>query len=330
MDDTITALNTLFEILYTLVCALAPFIPFVTDHMFQLLVAYIPQDMQDKMPDIRSVHFQKFPEARKELFDEEMQRKVRRMQKVIELTRVARERKAIGLKTPLQTLVVIADQSFLDDISSLLVYIKKELNVREVIPESDGAKYNVKLGATVADWSKLGKRLKGAAQLVRKVLPDLTEEQIKQYLTKGHLVVGGSELQEGDLTITRALKEGSSYQNWEVNSDLEALIMLDPTAHDHLQGEAITRDVINRIQKLRKKAGLVPTDDVRMEYSVMENPNEVDFATALDDQKAMLSTALRGPLIQSPTSLHAPKDSIIAEEETSVSKATCVFRLLKL
>ena len=182
VHDTKAALNTLFETLHTLVCALAPFMPFLTDHMFKLLVTYLPEEVKDRIPDTRSVHFQKFPEVRKELFDEAMQRNVHRLQKVIELTRVARERKSIGLKTPLQTLVVIADQPFLEDIQSLVVYVKKELNIRDVKLESDGSKYNVRLAATVADWSKLGKRLKGAAQLVRKALPDLMEDQIRQYL----------------------------------------------------------------------------------------------------------------------------------------------------
>ena len=330
VDDTIAALNTLFETLYTLVCALAPFIPFLTDHMFQLLIRYIPQDMKDSLPDIRSVHFQKFPEVRKELFDEDTQRKVHRMQKTIELTRLARERRSIGLKTPLQSLVVIADESFLEDIRSLLVYVKKELNVREVILESDGSKYNVKLGATIADWPKLGKRLKGGAQLVRKALPDLTEAEIKQYLAEDRLMVGTNELQAGDLTITRLLKEGSSNQDWEVNSDVEALILLDATIHEHLRGEAIARDVISRIQKLRKTAGLQAIDDVRMEYSVLENPDEVDFAGALEEQKDMIQEKLHGSLVQKPVDSKQETDAPLAEEKENVSKATCIFRLLKL
>ena len=326
-DDTIQALNTLFEILFTLVCALAPFIPFTTDHMYQLLLPYLPKELKDQIPDTRSVHFIKFPEARHELFDEDMQRKVARMQKVIELARVARERKALSLKTPLQTLVVVADEPFLEDVRALEVYIRRELNIREVILESDGSKYNVKLGVT-ADWSKLGKRLKGGAQVVRKAMPNLSDDQIRQYLKEGRLDIQGNELVEGDLTVIRAVREGSQYMNWEVNADNEALILLDPTAHDHLQSEAIARDMVNRVQRLRKKAGLVPTDDVKMEYVVVENPGQIDFAGALKDEEKMLQTALRGGL-EERKEVNG-EGEVIAEDESTVAKATFKFRLLKI
>lgn len=302
--------------------------------------------MQDQIPDNRSVHFLKFPEARRELFDEDMQRRVARLQKVIELTRVARERRALSLKTPLQTLVVIADEPVLQDLGALDTYIKKELNVREVTLSSDGSKYNVKLGVT-ADWAKLGKRLKTGAQAVRKALPNLTEDQIHEYIREKRLVIDGvHELQEGDLTVVRAVKDGSSFNGWEVNaSDNEALIMLDPTVHEHLQNEAIARDIVNRIQRLRKKAGLVPTDDVRMEYRVLANPGAIDFSAVLKDEEALLMTALRGPVVESGAGVEGGAETeggmkaeggaevekgVLAEDETMVSSATCVFRLLKI
>ena len=298
--------------------------------MYRLLIQYIPKDLKDQIKDTRSVHFAKFPEVRRELFDEDMQRKVARLQKIIELTRVARERRAIGLKVPLQTLVIIADEPFLTDVKSLERYVKKELNVREVFLASDGSKYNVKLGVT-ADWSKLGRRLKGGAQVVRKALPSLSEEQIKSYLAEGRLVIDGNELVAGDLTVVRAVKEGSAYMGWEVNNDTEALVLLDPTAHEHLHSEAVARDIVNRIQRLRKKAGLVPTDDVRMEYEVLENPGEIDFAAVIREGEEMFKPALRGMVGEKePTEGQTAEGDVIAEDESVVQKATCRFRLLKL
>ena len=96
IEDTLHALNSLFEVLFVLVRALAPFIPFLTDNIYQRLQQYIPKEMLPA--DARSVHFLAFPEFRPELFDQDIERRVGRMQKVIELNRVARDRKAIGLK----------------------------------------------------------------------------------------------------------------------------------------------------------------------------------------------------------------------------------------
>lgn len=95
-QDTLHALNSLFEVLFTLVRALAPFTPFLSDNIYQRLVPFIPKEMLPE--DSRSVHFLTFPEVRSELFDEDIERRVGRMQKVIELNRVSRDRKAIGLK----------------------------------------------------------------------------------------------------------------------------------------------------------------------------------------------------------------------------------------
>lgn len=96
LEDTIHALNSLFEVLYTLVRGMAPFTPFLTDNIYRRLRPYIPRETLPENNE--SVHFLPFPEVREELFDADAERKFSRMQKVIELARVSRERKAIGLK----------------------------------------------------------------------------------------------------------------------------------------------------------------------------------------------------------------------------------------
>src|SRR5277367_1650832 len=91
VEDTLHALNTLFEVLYTLVRGLAPFTPFVADMIYLRLLPHIPKELHGV--DMRSVHFLPYPEVRQELFDEVVERRVARMQKVIELGRLSRERK---------------------------------------------------------------------------------------------------------------------------------------------------------------------------------------------------------------------------------------------
>jgi len=85
-----------------------------------------------------------FPEVRKELFNPVIERQVQRMQKIIELARYSRERRGVGLKQPLKTLVVIHhDPEYLADVKSLEKYITEELNVRDLVLTSDEAKHNV-------------------------------------------------------------------------------------------------------------------------------------------------------------------------------------------
>jgi len=94
--DTVAALNTLFETLFTLCRTMSSYTPFLTENMYQTLRRYIPED--PNAGDTRSVHFLLFPDVKEEYFDETIERQVKRMQTVIELTRTVRERKNISLK----------------------------------------------------------------------------------------------------------------------------------------------------------------------------------------------------------------------------------------
>ena len=102
-EDTVAALNTLFETLFTLCRTMSSYTPFVTENMYQTLRKFIPED--PKAGDTRSIHFLLFPDVKEEYFDETIERQVKRMQTVIELTRNIRERHNISLKVSILALV---------------------------------------------------------------------------------------------------------------------------------------------------------------------------------------------------------------------------------
>ena len=327
VDDTLHALNTLFEVLYTLVRGLAPFTPFITDTIYQKLLPHIPESLQGE--DNRSVHFLSYPEVREELFDEVVERRVARMQRVIELTRISRERRSIGLKSPLKTLIVIhQDQQYLDDLKSLESYILEELNVRDLILSSDEDKYNVQYSVT-ADWPTLGKKLKKDAQKVKKALPSLTSDDVKRYVAEKKIIVDGIELVEGDLVVKRGLKEDESSKNMETNTDNDVLTILDATLYPELAQEGLAREVINRVQKLRKKAGLVPTDDVKMVYKMLSDPDNIGLSEVFKTQAKAFEKVLRRP-VEEHVEAEAEGEDLIVEEEQEVQKATFLLRLVRL
>lgn len=334
MEDTQHALNTLFEVLFTLVKGLAPFTPFISENIYQRLLPHIPAHLQGV--DSRSVHFLPFPDVRSELFDEEIERRVGRMQRVIELARVSRERRTVGLKTPLKSLVVIhPDPVYLEDLKSLEGYITEELNIRDLVLSSDEAKYNVQYSVN-ADWPVLGKKLKKEVQKVKKALPDLTSDEVHQFVLTKKIVVAGITLEEGDLVVKRGLKDDESSKNLETNTDDDVLTILDAELYADLADEALVREIINRVQRLRKKAGLQPTDDVRMEYKVLSDPENIGLAKAFVEQAQVLEKALRRP-IDHHIVTHVegkipdkPEEGIILEEEQEINKAEFLLRLLKL
>ncbi|KAJ5789235.1 uncharacterized protein N7518_006246 [Penicillium psychrosexuale] len=332
VDDTLHALNTLFEVLYTLVRGLAPFTPFITDNIYQRLLPHIPESLRAE--DSRCVHFLPFPEVRQELFDEVVERRVSRMQTIIELGRVSRERRAIGLKTPLKSLVVIHnDPQYLEDVKSLEPYILEELNVLELVLSSDEAKYGVEYSVS-ADWPVLGKKLKKAVQTVKKALPSLTSDDVKGYLENKKILVNGIELVEGDLVVKRGIKETDNSKGMETNTDANVLTILDVNLYPELAHQGLGREIINRVQRLRKKAGLVPTDDVKMEYTIISDPDNIGLDEAFKSQAHVFEKVLRRPVDRStfggdelPT---GEEEGTISQEEQEVQNATFLLRLLKL
>ncbi|KAK0612809.1 tRNA synthetases class I-domain-containing protein [Bombardia bombarda] len=334
VDDTLHALNTLFEVLYTLCRGLAPFTPFLTDNIYLKLLPFIPQNLQAKDP--RSVHFLEFPTVKEHLFNPDVERRVQRMQKVIELGRYSRERRSVGLKQPLGTLVVIHhDQQYLDDISSLEGYITEELNIRGLDLTSDEAKHNVQYSVT-ADWPVLGKKLKKDMGKVKKALPDVTSEQAHDYVLTGKIVVAGITLEEGDLVVKRGLKEDDSSKDLETNTDNDVLTILDTKIYPGLAEEGLAREIINRVQRLRKKAGLQTTDDIKMEYKVLADPENIGIEGIFESHAEAISKALRRPLDKHEVTHvegvipEGEQKGVIMEEEQEVQRATFLLRLLEL
>jgi isoleucyl-tRNA synthetase len=327
-EDTTAALNTLLEVLFTIIRAMAPFTPFITEHIYKLLKPHLGDLTQFK--DSRSIHFLPFPSVQTSLMDKDVERKFASMQKVIQLGRVAREHCNITLKTPLLSLAVITDAHIISDIEPLKRYILEELNVREIIATSSEEQFNILLEAKV-DWPTLGKKLKKDVKIVRDALPSLSQEELRAYSRENKITVGGIELGQNDLTIIRILgkdkvdKDGGI--KWEPAFAQDMIVLLNATIDSELIEEGLVRNVISSIQKLRKKAGLAPTDDVLHHYSVVHNPEDVDVGKIVASREALFVQALRGPLEQSQGL--AP-ERLIVEEEQAVGNLTLSLRLVRI
>ena len=332
VEDTVAALNTLFHVLFTIVRALAPFTPFITEHIYGLLKTHLSNVMSE-FKDMRSVHFLPFPSVQEALFDDVIERQVSMMQRVIQLGRVARERRNISLRIPLLTLVVIGDEHHLSDVEFLKSYVQEELNVRDVILTSDEEQYNILLEARV-DWPTLGKKLKKEVQIVRKALPGLTQAQLRQYQKEKKAIVGGIQLEGSDLTLMRVLGSATanpSHQHgpqWEPAFEDDLIVLLDVEPYSELVDEGLAREIINRIQRLRKKTGLIPTDDIHMQYSVVSNPDCVEIDKLVSGNQDLFETALRGRLEQ--TRSQVADEMLITEEEQVVGNLTFKLQLVKI
>ncbi|KAF8518467.1 isoleucine-tRNA ligase [Gautieria morchelliformis] len=311
-EDTILALNTLFETLFTLCRTMSSYTPFLTESLYQGLRPFIPPSSESEV-DARSIHFLRFPEVNEDYFDQEIERKVKRMQTIIELTRNVRDKHTLPLKTPLRELLVFhPDEQYLDDVRPLQRYLQSELNVRDVVFSSDETRSGVKYKAN-ADWPVLGRKLRKDINRVKNGLPLLSSDDVKGYIKNGLITVDGIQLVQGDLAVSRYVELPSGDQaTFAPNTDNDVVIVLDIQVHPELVGEGLARELINRVQKLRKKAGLQATDDVDVFYHFDAGADADELKRAMQDYGEMIKRAIRG----SPSDVAqrlAGKEQIIEE-----------------
>ncbi|CAI8497933.1 isoleucine--tRNA ligase [Hanseniaspora opuntiae] len=320
VEDCKKALNTLFEALFSFVRAMAPFTPFLSDNIYLRMKEFISDDVLASFgEDFRSVHFLSYPQVRKELFDESIELAVSRMQTVIELGRNIREKKSISLKTPLKSLVILHDDpSYLKDVDSLKTYIQEELNVRDIIITSDEDKYKVEYKA-FADWPTLGKKLKKDMKKVKEGLPKLTSDEVKSYKATGEVEVSGIKLVAGDLTVTRGLPASELNDGQDSRTFQDVLVIMDVNVYEELKTEGLAREIINRIQKLRKKVGLEATDDVVVQYSVLED--NMNFDNVVSEHYSMITKTVRSELEK----LDESRENAIADEDQTINDT--IFKL---
>merc|ERR1719356_960998 len=309
-EDCVAALNTLFGVALTMVRIMAPFTPFLTETMYQQLRKKVPA-LGGK--DQASVHYLMLPVARQELINEDIERAVGRMQAVVDLGRVLRDRKTMPLKYPLPEVVVIhKEQQCLEDIGSLEKYIQEELNIRKVTLSADKASYGVTLRAE-PDHKTLGPRLGGAFKSVMADIKKLDDSTLTSFVDGGKLEVQGHSLAREEVRIMYTFAGDSSKdlaEKYEADSSGEILVLLDTTPDQTMLEEGVAREVINRVQKLRKSAGLKVSDKVTMFYTV--SPAEHNLSRIVKEHLDYIQTSSKTPLRPLPSP--APSSSLSREE----------------
>ncbi|KAM5148749.1 isoleucine--tRNA ligase, cytoplasmic isoform 2-T7 [Mantella aurantiaca] len=323
-DDCLMALETLFSVLLSMCRLMAPFTPFITELMYQKLRSLIdPTSVQEK--DTRSIHYLMLPNVRENLIDKKIEAAVSRMQSVIELGRVIRDRKTLPVKYPLKEVIVIhQDSEALSDIKSLEKYIVEELNVRKVTVSTDKTKYGIRLRAE-PDHMVLGKRLKGAFKTVMAAIKELKSEQLEQFQKTGSIVVEGHELHEEDVRLLYSFDQGAGGDaQFEAHSDAQVLVLLDVTPDQSMVDEGVAREVINRIQKLRKKGNLVPTDEITIYYQA--SPAGQYLQSVIEQHTDFILATVKSPLLPYPVSSSA---GVIIKEKTQLKGSDLEITLVR-
>lgn len=259
-EEQRAALGTLAHVLLTLAQLMAPFAPFFSEYTYQILKPLAPAERT-----MDSVHFLMLPAADISNMDKSFETAVEHMQSAIEGGRVAREHREIALKQPLKEVTLIhRDDKVVKAIKSLEGYVKSELNVRSVKYSNDESEY-VMLKAD-ADGRVLGKKLGKSFKAVHKAVRGLSPEEVLQLEKEGEMVIADHKLTTSDVKISRELRpefQKGGDQEADVQVEVSAnglLVVLNTVRDKDLLDEGLAREIINRIQKLRKKVHLRPED----------------------------------------------------------------------
>ena len=258
--DKIAAYSTLYEVLMELSKVMAPFAPFLSEHLYQALAELAGQSAQPN-----SVHLCDYPEAESVKVKPGLETAVERMQQVILLGRQKREEVKIGLRTPLSSLTIInSDEALLDDMRRIERYVQEELNVQSVAYSTDESAY-IELCAK-PNFPLLGKRLGKRMKSFAAVIDVLTPEQIALLQQSGRLeltVDGETEVFSAEeVRVQQQARAGTNtLSNSQIAVDLDC----------HLTPELIrggyAREVVNRIQRARKDMNFAVSDRVAVNYT---------------------------------------------------------------
>jgi isoleucyl-tRNA synthetase len=255
--DKSAAYQTLYRTLHDLTLAMAPFAPFLAEHVYQALLPYAPA--ASKLP--KSVHLCRFPQPQAQLIQPSLEAAVTRMQNIILLGRQKRNQVKIKTKTPLRRLTIVhQEKAMLDEIARLETYIKGELNVKTLEYSQDENKY-IKLFAK-PNAPVLGKRLGKDFGRYRGLIEKLDAQALNALQEKGSLEIEGLEFSPEDILVFREPKPGT-----EALSNRFISIDMDCTLDPALIQEGLAREVINRIQKTRKDIGLNVADRIAIAYT---------------------------------------------------------------
>lgn len=254
--DKAAAYQTLYRTLYELTLCMAPFAPFLAEHIYQQLLPYGPIDSKLSL----SVHLCTYPKAEPLYIQPALEGAVARMQNIILLGRQKRNQVKIKTKVPLARLTIIhLEQSMLDEIARLENYIKSELNVKNVEYSQDENQF-INLFAK-PNSPVLGKRFGKNFGSFRKAIEALDSRQLQLLQNNGIVMLEGENFSLEDILIFREAKPGT-----QALSNRFISIDMDCTLDAALISEGLAREVVNRIQKTRKDLGFNVTDRIHIEY----------------------------------------------------------------
>ena len=262
-QDKISAYQTLYTCMVTIAKLGAPIAPFFMDRL------YLDLNSVTNKEAFESVHLANFPSADSSLINKDLERKMGQAQTISSLVLSLRAKEKIKVRQPLKKIMIpVNSPAQREEILAISDLIKHEVNVKEVELLEDASDILVK--QIKPNFKALGPRFGKDMKLIANSIQKLQANDIKQIEEKGGLDIeinGKSiRLQFDDVEITSQDIEG-----WLVANQGAMTVALDVTISEPLRAEGIARELVNRIQNLRKDSGFEVTDRIEVFLQADEN-----------------------------------------------------------
>jgi isoleucyl-tRNA synthetase len=276
-DSKLAAYQTLYTCLETVARLMAPIAPFFADQIFLDLNRATGKDTSE------SVHLADFPTYDESLIDKLLEERMQLAQDISSMTLSLRKKENIKVRQPLQQIMVpVLSEKEKENIEAVKDLIMSEVNVKEINFMDDSAGILVK--KIKPDFKKLGPKCGKNMKSVAAMLQALSQEEISQLEKTGQYTL---EVEGNAIVVEKCDVEilSEDIPGWLVANNGSLTVALDVTITDELKKEGIARELINRIQNIRKSSGFEITDKINILVESNENTND-----AINDHKEYIAS----------------------------------------
>ena len=284
--DKLSAYQTLYTCLETVAKLMAPIAPFYADRLFCDLIAATGREK------VESVHLSEFPFCNEAMIDKDLEERMQMAQDVSSMVLALRRKVNIKVRQPLQTIMVpVVDAHQQESIEAVKALILNEVNVKELKFVDNAAGILVK--KIKPDFKKLGPRYGKIMKALAAAIQAMSQDEINAFEKAGTftLTVEGQEamIERADVEII-----SEDIPGWLVANEGRLTVALDITVTENLRKEGLARELVNRIQNLRKSSGYDITDKISVTVLSNDGMDEAikDFNSYIANQVLAVSVEI--------------------------------------
>ncbi|WP_283671749.1 isoleucine--tRNA ligase [Candidatus Ornithobacterium hominis] len=261
-EDKISAYQTLYQVLKNITQLASPIAPFFMDQLYR--------DLTSVEGNETSVHLSQFPVADLEAIDEELQERTHLAQRATSLLFSLRKQANLKVRQPLQKVMIPAgDETTKERLNAIAELLKHEVNVKEVQIISNDEAADILVKEVKPNFKSLGPKFGKEMKAVAQAISQMSHADIQQLERNAEFEIE-VDGQKHLLPMNDFEVKTKDIQGWVVANDGNLTVALDTELNENLILEGISRELVNRIQNIRKESGLEVTDRIQ----VFIEPNE--------------------------------------------------------